>query len=99
MKPLGDRVLILVEEVADVTMGGVILPESAKERPLIGTVVRTGPGKYDKDVEGSKRKAMTVSRRAGLRATSAEWLIMQSERLLHSESSCKPEAHMWSSWR
>ncbi|MEW5309153.1 MAG: hypothetical protein WDW38_001059 [Sanguina aurantia] len=61
MKPLGDRVLILVEEVADVTMGGVILPESAKERPLIGTVVRTGPGKYDKDVEGSKRKAMTVS--------------------------------------
>lgn len=60
LQPLADRVLIKVEEVADVTLGGVILPDSAKERPLSGTVVRTGPGKYDKDAEG-KRKAMTVS--------------------------------------
>ncbi len=56
---MADRVLIKVEEVADVTLGGVILPDSAKERPLSGTVVRTGPGKYDKDAEG-KRKAMAV---------------------------------------
>lgn len=60
LQPLADRVLIKVEEVADVTLGGVILPDSAKERPLSGTVVRTGPGKYDKDAEG-KRKAMTVA--------------------------------------
>ena len=33
LQPLADRVLIKVEEVADVTMGGVVLPESAKERP------------------------------------------------------------------
>ncbi|EFJ50536.1 hypothetical protein VOLCADRAFT_80038 [Volvox carteri f. nagariensis] len=59
LQPLSDRVLVRVEDVADVTLGGVILPDSAKERPLSGTVVRTGPGKYDKDAEG-KRKAMTV---------------------------------------
>lgn len=61
MQPMGDRVLIKVEEVADVTVGGVILPESAKERPLIGTVVRCGPGKWDKDAPGEdKIKKMTV---------------------------------------
>jgi chaperonin GroES len=34
MQPLADRVLIKVEETADVTIGGVVLPDSAKERPL-----------------------------------------------------------------
>jgi hypothetical protein len=32
--PLSDRVLVRVEDAADVTVGGVVLPESAKERPL-----------------------------------------------------------------
>lgn len=59
LQPLSDRVLVAVEDVADVTIGGVVLPESAKERPLIGTIVRTGPGKFDKDAEG-QRKPMTV---------------------------------------
>ncbi|KAG2500892.1 hypothetical protein HYH03_001651 [Edaphochlamys debaryana] len=59
LQPLADRVLIKVEDVADVTIGGVILPEAAKERPLSGTVVRCGPGRYDKDSEG-KRKPMTI---------------------------------------
>jgi len=34
MQPLGDRVLVRVEDSADVTIGGVVLPDSAKERPL-----------------------------------------------------------------
>ena len=34
MQPLSDRVLIRVEDSADVTIGGVVLPDSAKERPL-----------------------------------------------------------------
>eukprot|EP00798_Chlamydomonas_sp_ICE-L_P028286 gene28286-31394_t len=59
LQPLGDRVLVKVEDTADVTVGGVMLPESAKERPLMGTIVTVGPGKWDKDAEG-QRKAMTV---------------------------------------
>lgn len=59
LQPLADRVLVEVEDTADVTIGGVVLPDSAKERPLSGTVVRTGPGKYDKGAEG-QRKPMTV---------------------------------------
>lgn len=45
MRPLGDRVLIKVQETSDETVGGVILTEASKERPLIGTIVRVGPGK------------------------------------------------------
>jgi chaperonin GroES len=34
LQPMGDRVLVRVEDAADVTIGGVVLPDSAKERPL-----------------------------------------------------------------
>mmetsp|Transcript_25286 Transcript_25286/g.54952 ORF Transcript_25286/g.54952 Transcript_25286/m.54952 type:complete len:242 (+) Transcript_25286:107-832(+) len=59
MRPMADRVLVKVEDTADVTVGGVILPETAKERPLMGTVVSLGPGKWDKENPG-QRKNMIV---------------------------------------
>eukprot|EP00884_Botryococcus_braunii_P012252 jgi/Botrbrau1/21027/Bobra.0144s0039.1 len=46
-----------VQEAAGVSLGGVLLPDSAKERPIAGTVVRTGPGKREKD---GARKAPKV---------------------------------------
>lgn len=61
MKPLGDRCLVLVEDTADITLGGVVLPDAAKERPLLGTVVTVGPGKYNKDAEGGRKKMMMKS--------------------------------------
>lgn len=51
--------LVQVEDTADVTVGGVILPDAAKERPLIGTVVRMGPGRWDSENPGV-RKAMVI---------------------------------------
>lgn len=57
IRPLGDRVLLKVQEQADVSAGGVLLPSSAKERPISGRVIRTGPGKLDKD---GKRKPIDV---------------------------------------
>lgn len=47
LKPCQDRVLLKVEEAADETKGGVLLPSSAKERPTIAEVVRCGPGKEE----------------------------------------------------
>lgn len=44
-----------VEEAASVTSGGVLLPDSAKEKPIAGTVVRTGPGKVDKESNELKK--------------------------------------------
>ena len=57
LRPVGDRILVRVKAQGAVTMGGVILPDSAKERPMTGTVVRCGPGKMEDD---GTRKAPKV---------------------------------------
>jgi len=45
LKPLYDRVLIKRIEVSNITKGGIIIPDSAKEKPLEGEVVAVGPGR------------------------------------------------------
>jgi chaperonin GroES len=47
MKPLADRVLIEPTPAEEKTSSGIIIPDTAKEKPLKGTVVATGPGKTD----------------------------------------------------
>ena len=49
LQPLGDRVLLRVQEAEGATEGGLVLPDSAKEAPVVGTVVRVGRGKEDSD--------------------------------------------------
>jgi chaperonin GroES len=44
LKPLDDRVLVEPFEADDVTAGGIVLPDAAKEKPQRGTVVAVGPG-------------------------------------------------------
>ena len=50
VKPLGDRVLIEPVPVEEKTAGGIIIPDSAKEKPLKGKVLAVGPGKKDEPV-------------------------------------------------
>ena len=52
MKPLGSRVVIEPMEQEEMTAGGIVLPETAKEKPQKGTVLATGPG--DRDEDGDK---------------------------------------------
>jgi chaperonin GroES len=47
LKPLGDRVIIAPIEEEDVTASGIVLPETAKEKPQKGTIVAVGPGARD----------------------------------------------------
>jgi chaperonin GroES len=47
VKPLGDRVLIQSIEENEVNKGGIIIPDTAKEKPQEGTVVAVGTGKLD----------------------------------------------------
>ncbi len=47
IKPLADRVLIEPTAVEEVTMGGIIIPDSAKEKPLRGKVLAVGNGTKD----------------------------------------------------
>lgn len=54
VKPLGDRVFIKVSESEDKTAGGILLPDSAKEKPQIGEIVAVGSGKRSEDGERQK---------------------------------------------
>ncbi len=54
LKPLGDRVIVKPMEAEEKTKGGIILPDTAKEKPIEGTVVATGPGKVSDDGKAIK---------------------------------------------
>jgi len=59
LKPLGSRMVVEPIEQEDVTTGGILLPETAKEKPQRGVVISVGPG--DRDDSG-KRIAMDVAK-------------------------------------
>ncbi len=47
LKPLGDRVLVKPMPKEEMTKGGIVLPDTAKEKPQEGEVIAVGPGKYE----------------------------------------------------
>jgi len=49
IKPLGDRVVIKPSPAEEKTKGGIILPDTAKEKPVIGEIVAVGTGKVTDD--------------------------------------------------
>ena len=57
LKPLGDRLVVKPIEQEETTAGGILLPETAKEKPQEGEVIAAGPGKLD---DGGNRVAMEV---------------------------------------
>jgi len=57
LKPLGDRLVVEPVEQEEVTAGGILLPETAKEKPQEGKVIAAGPGRFD---ENGKRVKMEV---------------------------------------
>lgn len=63
LKPLQDRVIVKPSEAEEKTKSGILLPDSAKEKPTIGKVIAVGPGKLDdkgKPMELSVRNGNTV---------------------------------------
>ena len=57
IRPLNDRILISRIEEEKRTVGGIIIPDTAKEKPQEGTVIATGPGKMGED---GKRLPMEI---------------------------------------
>jgi len=49
VQPLNDRVLVLRVEKEEKTSGGIIIPDTAKEKPQEGKVVASGPGKFNEE--------------------------------------------------
>ena len=59
VKPLDDRVLVKQSEAETKTAGGIVLPDTAKEKPQRGKIVATGPGKM---LDSGKRAPMMVKK-------------------------------------
>ncbi|ALE19602.1 co-chaperone GroES [Lawsonella clevelandensis] len=51
IKPLEDKILVQAIEAETTTASGLVIPDSAKEKPLEATVVAVGPGRWDEDGE------------------------------------------------
>jgi chaperonin GroES len=89
LKPLQDRILVKRVAEAETTKGGIIIPDTAKEKPAEGSVVAVGEGKYGDD---GKRMALELKvgdrilfgKYSGNEITinSEEYLIMREEDVL-----------------
>ena len=60
LRPLADRVIVKQSEAEEKTKSGIVLPDTAKEKPTKGKVISAGPGKLD-----DKGKAMSLGVKAG----------------------------------
>jgi chaperonin GroES len=58
LKPLGDRVVVKPTPREEMTKSGIVLPDTAKERPQEGTILAAGPGRI---LDDGSREAMDVS--------------------------------------
>lgn len=58
IRPLDDRIVVQPSEAEETTAGGIVLPDSAREKPQRGTVVAVGPGKL---LDSGKRGELSVA--------------------------------------
>jgi len=59
IKPLEDRIVVQPNDAEQTTASGIVIPDTAKEKPQEGTVIAVGPGRYDD--EGEHRIPLDVS--------------------------------------
>jgi len=52
IKPLEDRIVVQANEAEQTTASGIVIPDTAKEKPQEGTVIAVGPGRFNEDGDG-----------------------------------------------
>lgn len=84
IKPLADRVLISPTPVEEVTAAGIIIPDTAKEKPLKGTVVATGCGTKDEEMVVKAGDEVLFGKYAGteVELEGTKYLIMRQSDVL-----------------
>jgi chaperonin GroES len=84
IKPLADRVLVEPQAAEEKTASGIIIPDSAKEKPQKGTVVATGPGTKDDKMEVKVGDTVLYGKYAGTELTleGKDYLIMRQSDIL-----------------
>jgi chaperonin GroES len=89
VRPLGDRVLVKPLDAAEVKKGGIIIPDTAKEKPQEGEVVALGTGKRDEDGKPidfvvKKGDKVLISKYGGteIKVEDTTYLIMREDDIL-----------------
>ena len=89
VKPLADRVLIKPMEASEMKKGGIIIPDTAKEKPQEGEVIEVGPGRVTDDgkkipVEVKKGDKVLYGKYSGTEVTidDVEYMIMRESDIL-----------------
>ncbi|MEI8006196.1 MAG: co-chaperone GroES [Bacteroidota bacterium] len=79
IKPLADRVLVEPAQAEEKTAGGIIIPDTAKEKPQKGTVVAVGPGKKDEPMTVKVGDVVLYGKYSGTEITvdGGNYLIMR----------------------
>ena len=84
IQPLADRVLILPTPAEEKTIGGIIIPDSAKEKPLKGKVIATGKGTKDEEMVVMADDTVLYGKYAGteVELDGTKYLIMRQSDIL-----------------
>jgi len=84
IKPLGDRVVVQPEPAEEKTASGIIIPDTAQEKPLAGTVVAVGSGTGDEKMEVKPGDKVLYGKYTGTEITldGKDYLIMRQSDLL-----------------
>jgi chaperonin GroES len=82
--PLHDRVIVKPAAAEEKTAGGIIIPDTAKEKPQRGTVVAAGPGKKDEPMSVKSGDTVLYGKYAGTEISldGSEYLIMRESDIL-----------------
>lgn len=78
-KVLSDRVLVEPEKIEEKTQSGIIIPDTAKEKPIKGTVIQVGPGRKDEPMTLKEGDKVLYAKYAGVEisVSGKEYLIMR----------------------
>lgn len=84
IKPLADRVLIEPMQAEEKTASGIIIPDTAKEKPQKGTVIAVGPGTTDEKMEVKKGDVVLYGKYSGteISVDGNDYLIMKQSDIL-----------------
>ncbi|HNV98822.1 MAG TPA: co-chaperone GroES [Chitinophagales bacterium] len=79
IRPLADRVIVQPAAAETMTKGGIIIPDTAKEKPQKGTIVAAGPGKKDEPVTVKVGDSVLYGKYSGteINIDGVEYLIMR----------------------
>ncbi len=84
MKPINDRVVVKPEPAEEKTKGGIIIPDTAKEKPQRGKVIAVGPGKEGKELTVKAGDVVLYGKYSGqeLSHEGTDYLIMREDDIL-----------------